>query len=290
MNKWLLVALAVGGSCVACTGGALVLAVLAADDEGGSPPGTAACPDSVQGWQQTVTPAGLVLTRDQLVVELPWAFPFTDALRQGDSEENVWRAVLGERYEPRGFTRAGFGELRLAGPAVERSSGRVVFISFTSGAMSGIANPVAVIGDEAIVQANFPTAGSLLALQQLNRFALGCADVAGRWKSGFSTAAERYAAGTGRFVGVEAVAAWRDLTLEPSGSYRRESSALLNGVFSKRVDSGGWSRDDWSLTLEPEGATPIAFDAALVRVQSGFLLRLTNRQFSADTEEFQRVE
>ncbi|MEW5741815.1 MAG: hypothetical protein AB1938_23040 [Myxococcota bacterium] len=42
--------------------------------------------------------------------------------------------------------------------------------------------------------------------------------------------------------------------------------------------------------LEPDGAEAIAFDAALVAVQNGFLLRLKNRKFASDIEEFQRVE
>lgn len=293
MKRWLVISLvALASLCLLCTGGALLLG-LADDDGAAAGPGTSACPSSYQGWRQDVGERGLVFTQEGtgLVVEQAWPFELTDALRQGDSEENVWRAVLGERYEPQRFTRAGYGERRLAGPATERASGRTVFIAFTSGAQGGIANPVAAIAaDEATLQASFPTEGSLVATQQLNRFSLGCAPVAGRWKSGFSTAAERYAVGTGRFLGVEAVAAWRDMTLTPGGSYERESNALANGVYSKQHDSGSWSNDAWSLVLSPESGEATTYDAALVRVRSGFLLKLTNRKFSGDSEEFQRVE
>lgn len=290
MNRWLIAALAVGGLCVTCSGGVLVLGLLAADDgPAGARPTASGCSDTIDGWHQTIGQGGLVLTREGVTAELPWPFPFTDALRQGDSEENIWRAVLGDRYEPGQLVRGQYGELRLAGPATEHATGRTVFIAFTTGAMSGFAHPVAVIGPDESTLAAFPTSGALNALQDLNRFSLGCAEVEGRWKSGFHTAAERYAAGSGRYLGVEAVAAWRELTLE-SGSYRRESSALLNGVFSKRVDSGSWSHDAWTLTLEPEGDEVNAFDAAFVAVQNGFLLRLANRRYTADIEEFQRVE
>lgn len=293
MKPWVLVAVAVGGLCFMCSGGALLLA-LAGDDDGPSGGraslGTASsCTGTIDGWQQSIAEGVVVLRKEQVTVELPWSFEFTDALRQGDSELNVWQAVLGARYEPGTLERGQYGEPRLAGPATERATGRTVFIVFTSGAMSGFTNPVVVIGpDEGTLRA-FPTYGSLDALKDLNRFSLSCAGVEGRWKSGFHTAAERYAAGTGRYLGVEAVAAWREMTLE-NGSYRRESSALLNGVFNKRVDSGGWTHDDWSLVLEPEGDEAIAFDAAYVAVQSGFLLRLANRKYAADIEEFQRVE
>jgi len=292
MKRWLVVALVVGGTCFMCSAATLVL-VLAGDDEpapGGATRATAAgCSDTLDGWHQAIGEGGLVLSRGGVTAELPWPFEFTDVLRQGDSEANVWRAVLGNRFEPGPFTRGGDGELWLGGPATERSSGRTVFIAFTSGAQSGLAHPVAVIGPDEQTLRAFPGSGALNALNELNRFSLSCAELEGRWKSGFHTAAERYAAGSGRFLGVEAVAAWRDMTLE-SGSYRRESSALLNGVFSKRVDSGSWRHDDWSLVLEPDGAEEIAFDAAFVAVRNGFLLRLANKKFPADIEEFQRVE
>ncbi len=296
MRRWLLVALVLGGGCFFCSGAGLLWALAAADDSSpaggssGGPRATAgACAGTIDGWQQALTEGGVVLTRGELRAELPWGFPFTDALRQGDSELNVWRAVLGSRYEPGQLVRAGYGELYLGGPATERSSGRKVYVAFTTGAANGIANPVVVIGPDESTLRTFASSGALNALQSLNRFPLSCADVAGHWKSGFNTVAERYAAGTGRFVAVEAVAGWRDMQLE-SGTYRRESSALLHGVFEKRVDSGDWSHDAWGLVLEPEGADAIAYDASFVAVQNGFLLRLTNRKFTGDTEEFTRVE
>jgi hypothetical protein len=296
MKKWLLVALGVGGLCFMCTGGVLVFGLLGEDvgggaaESGGEARATAAgCPNAIDGWKQTIGPSGLVLTRGNLTVELAWPFEITDALRQGDSELNLWNAVLGARYQPGPLQHGELGELLLAGPATERSTGRTVYIAFTSGANSGYANPVAVIGpDEATLRA-FPGSQQLLALNGLNRFPLSCAEVQGRWKSGFHTAAERYAVGTGKFLGVEAVGAWRDMTLE-RGSFRRESKALLNGVFHERVETGRWSHDDWSLVLEPDGEEAIAFDAAFVAVPSGFLLRLANKKFAADVEEFQRVE
>jgi hypothetical protein len=290
MNRWLIAALVLGASCFVCSGVALVLGLLSADGSDGPTGATSAgCSDTVDGWHQAIGPRGLVLTRDGVTAEQAWSFEFTDALRQGDSEMNVWRAVLGDRYEPGQLVQGQFGELHLAGPATERSTGRTVFIAFTSGATGGYAHPVAVIGADASTLAAYPTSAALNALTSLNRFSLPCARLEGRWKSGFNTVAERYAAATGRFTGIEAVAAWRDLTLE-RGSFRRESSALLNGVFSRQVDSGAWSHDEWSLVLEPEGAEAITYDAAFIAVQHGFLLRLVNRKFSSDVEEFQQVE
>lgn len=290
MKPWLLVLVAVGGLCMMCSGGVLVLGLLADDESsGGARTLGVGCPDTVDGWQRSITPRALVLTKGDVTAELSWTFEYTDALRQGESEGSLWRAVLGDRYEPGPLERTGPGGTRLAGPATERASGRTVYVAFTSGALNGFASAVAVIGPDASILAAFPDAASLNALSGLNRFPLSCGEVEGQWTSGFNTVAERYAAGTGRFVGVEAVAAWRDLTLE-SGAYRRESSALLNGVFNKRVDSGSWTHDDWSLVLEPDGLEAIAFDASLIAVSGGFVLRLANRKFPADIEEFGRVE
>ncbi len=290
MNRWLIAALVLGASCFVCSGAALVLGLLSVDDAD-SPTGStsAGCSNTVDGWHQMVGARGLVLTRDGVTAELAWSFEFTDALRQGDSELNVWRAVLGDRYEPGQLVQGQFGELHLGGPATERSTGRTVFIAFTSGANSGYAHPVAVIGPDESTLAAYPTSAALNALTSLNRFPLSCATLRGRWKSGFHTVAERYAASTGRFTGLETVAAWSDLTLE-SGSFRRESNALLNGVFTRQVDSGSWSHDEWSLVLEPDGAEAITSDAAFIAVRHGFLLRLVNRKFSGDADEFQHVE
>lgn len=293
MNKWLVVALVVGGSCVVCSGGTLLFALLSDDSgsSGSSSLGSSECPNTLDGWTQSITPGGLVFEKGGVTAELAWPFPITDAHRSGDSEKNLWAAVLGSRYQAQAFTHVGsYGERRLAGPATELSSGRTVFIAFTSAAQSGIANPVAVIVPEEGMLNAFPSEGSLSALFGLNRFALGCASVSGHWKSGFSTAVERYAASTGNFVGVEAVAAWRDMQLEGNGSFHRESMALLHGVFNKRVDSGEWSSGGWSLGLRPEGEEPIDYDAYFVAVPKGFLLHLTNRKFSGDSEEFQRIE
>lgn len=294
MKTWMIVVLVLAGLCVTCSGGVVLLGLVAADDDtpGARPSGASAsgCSSVVDGWQVANTAFGVVATQGNLTVELPWAFPYTDELRQGESEGAVWRAALGSRYEPGPFQRGSWGSSRLSGPATEKSTGRGVFILFISGAASGIASPVALIGPDDSIVAVYPDDSKLGALENLNRFPLSCADVAGRWKSGFSSVAERYAAGTGRYLGVEAVAAWRDMTLESDGSYRRESSAMLNGAFQKRVDSGSWSHDDWSLVLEPEGAEVKRFNAWYIAVQNGFLLKLNDQQFTADNEEFQRVE
>jgi hypothetical protein len=300
MNRWLLVALAIGGALVLCCGGVMVLGLVAGDDDasggsGGSSGGArsvpSGCSDTYDGWHQTITERGLVLTQGELRVELAWPLEFTQALRDGDPDTNVWRAVLGDRFEPGQLTSGQYGERRLAGPATERATGKSVYIVFAPGALNGIASPVAVIGnDAAALNARFPTSGELMALQNLNRFSLSCADVAGKWKSGFSSAAERYSASTGRYLGVETAAAWREMNLEEGGSFHRVSSALLNGVFHKSEDSGSWSNDDWSLVLDRDGDEKLEFNAALVAVQKGFLLRLQNRKFTSDVEEFARVE
>lgn len=292
MKTWVIIALVVAGLCVTCSGGVVLLGLVAAGDDtpgGGSSAASAGgCSSTVDGWQVTTAPYGVVMTRGHLTAELPWPFPYTDELRQGESDGAVWRAALGSRYEPGPFQRGGWGSSRLSGPATEKNTGRSVFIVFISGAESGIASPVALIGPDDSIAAAYPNDSALGALADLNRFPLSCTDVEGHWKSGFSSVAERYAVGTGRYMGIEAVAAWRDMTLD-SGSYRRESSALLNGTFQKRVDSGSWSHDDWSLVLEPEGAEAKHFDAWYIAVQSGFLLKLRDQQFTSDTEEFQRV-
>lgn len=294
MNKWLVVALAVGGACVACSGGTLLLALLAGDDAASGGPsalGTSECPNSVDGWTQTITRDGLVLAKGGVTAELAWPFQITDAHRTGELEPNLWAAVLGDRYRAQAFTERGsFGEHRLAGPATELSSGRTVYVAFTTGSKSGTAYPVAVIVPDEAMLRSFPTDESLSALGALNHFSLGCASVAGRWKSGFSGAAERYAAGSGNFMGVEGIAASTDMQLDGSGSFQRESSALVHGVYEKRVVSGSWTNDGWSLGLRPEGAEPIDYDAFFVAVPNGFLLHLTNRRFAGDSEEFQRVE
>ncbi|MFT3707120.1 MAG: hypothetical protein QM817_05565 [Archangium sp.] len=299
MNKWVMVALAVGGVCVLCCGSLMVLGLVADDtrsSSGGSASGGArsvpsGCSDTFDGWHQEITDRGLVLTKDGLQAELPWPLEFTAELRNGDPDANVWRAVLGDRYEPGQLTSGQYGERRLAGPATERATGRSVYVVFAPGAVNGIASPVAVIGnDAAALNAQFPTSGELMALQNLNRFSLGCAAVAGRWKSGFNSVSERYSATTGQFIGVQTAAAWRDMSLEEGGSFQRESSALLNGVFHKSSDSGSWSNGDWSFVLDRDGAEKIEFNAAFVAVQNGFLLRLQNRKFTSDVEEFARVE
>ena len=75
-----------------------------------------------------------------------------------------------------------------------------------------------------------------------------------------------------------------------SGGWLCFASALLNGVFSKRVDSGSWSHDDWSLAFEPDGAEARSYDAWYIAVQNGFLLHLTDRKFTGDSEDFARAE
>ena len=293
MNRWVIIAAVVGGTLVLCCGGTLVLGLVADDGGGGDFAGArsvpSGCSDAIDGWHQSIAEGGLVLTREGVTAELPWPFPITDALRSGDSELNILNAVIGARYEPGQLQRGQYGELWLSGPVTERAGGKTVYVAFTSGAQSGIANPVVVFAPDAATIGRYSSFSALSAIYDLNRFSLSCAELEGHWKSGFSTAAERYAIGTGQYLGAEAVAAWRDLQLG-SGSYERESSAYVNRMFSKRKDSGSWSHDEWSLRLEPEGDEAIAYNAALIAVQNGFLLRLQNQKFTSDIEEFRKVE
>lgn len=299
MNKWVLVALAVtGGLCVMCSGGVVLLGLVSDDattstggSRGSSTPSVASgdCSDTYEGWHQTIEAGGLVLTKGELVAEMPWPFPFTDALRNGYPEENVWRALLGDRYEPGPFEKGSYGELWLGCTATEKATGKQVYISFTTGALNGIINPVALIGDEATVRGQFHGANPLLNLQELNRFSLGCAGLDGTWKSGFSSAMARYSASTGNFVGIDSAAGSVTLTLDGS-SFTRESTAYVNKVYSKQVTSGSWSSDSWSMRLEPEGKEPVNYDAAMVAVKGGFMLRLRDRKFTSDVDVFSRVE
>ncbi|MFO0600177.1 MAG: hypothetical protein U0228_33015 [Myxococcaceae bacterium] len=297
MKKWVLVALAVGGGlCVMCSGGVLLLGLFSDDSStpGGptsSTPRVASgdCSSTFQGWHQEIEPGGLVLTKGELVAELPWPFEYTNALREGNPSENVWRALLGDRYEPGAFEHGSYGEEWLGGPATEKASGKQVYISFTTGAQNGVINAVALIGDEATVRGQFHGVSPLLALQDLNRFSLGCTELGGTWKSGFATAAARYSASTGNFVGVEGVAG--SLTLKLDGSnFTRESTGYVNKVYSKLVTSGSWSNDAWSVTLEPEGRDTVVYDAALLAVKNGFMLRLQDRKFSGDIDVLAKVE
>lgn len=290
MKPWLLVVLAVGGLCLTGSCGLLFLGLIAADNgEASVATGTGShdCTSNVDGWDARIGERGVVLSKGDVIAELPWSFAYTDELRADDL--NPWRAVLGDRYEPGPMERGRYGDPRLAGPATERSTGRTVYVAFVPGALNGVASPVAIVSANPEVLRAYPDGSSIGALESLNRFPLSCAALEGTWKSGFATAVERYAASTGQYRGVESVAAWRELTLE-GGSYRRVSSAMLNGSFFKRSDSGSWSADHWSLTLEPEGSEAIGFNATLVAVQRGYLLRLQNKQFPADVEEFARTE
>ena len=295
MKKALIAAAVMCGLCAMCSGGLVVLG-LAADDPaepgggGGAARSTpAGCSDTFEGWHQDLTQGGIVLTKGGVTAELPWAFTFTDAMRQGRSEINVFNLVAGSRYRDAKLQGGSYGDQRLAGSAIETATGRTVYVAFTTGASSGVANPVFVVGPDDSVLRAYPTSSELDAVRALNRFSLGCAELEGRWKSGSSTAAERYAAGTGQYLGVTAIAGASDLQLG-SGSYERESRVYLHGVFTKKNDSGDWSHDDWSVTLEPSGADAVRYNASFIAVQNGFLLRLQNQKFAGEVEDFTRVE
>ncbi|MBL8910288.1 MAG: hypothetical protein JNM17_06260 [Archangium sp.] len=294
-NRWVIIALVVGGALVLCCGGTLMLGLVAGEEGGGDFAGArslpSGCSDSVDGWHQAIGEGGLVLTREGATLELPWTFPVTDDMRaNGDVDTAILRAVLGGRYDlAEQINRGPYGDKYRSGTATDRSSGRAVSFAFNSGTESGFASPVIVYADAQTIQNQFGSSDTLSPLWDLNRFSLGCTELEGTWKSGFSTAAERYSIGTGQFQGVEAVAAWRELKLE-SGSYARESNALVNRVFMKENDSGNWSHDDWSLTLEAEGGKVTGYNASLIAVQNGFLLRLQHKEFFRDVEDFRKVE
>jgi hypothetical protein len=291
LKKWVIGVVAVVGALGACCVGSMVLALLTADDStpaASRPAGSGGgCASTVDSWALQVEPFGVSGVRGPLRVLLPWAMPFTNELRAGDPEQNMFTATLGDVLTLNEAANSGGYNPLLSGWATERATGERVFFFFVTASMDGIASPVAVIGPEADVRARFPSEAEVRSLRGLNQFPLSCADVEGHWKSGFSSVAERYAASTGQYLGTSTSAAWSDLKLE-SGSFEREQNAYVNGAYSKQNDSGAWSHDAWSLVLEPEGGESIRYKAAFVAVKSGFLLWLVNEKYSGDSTEFQR--
>lgn len=292
MKPWLIGVLAVLGLSVMCCLGVVVLGLVSDDATpasagvtGTSP--ASGCASTVDQWHLRVEPWGVFGEREAVRVALPWAVKLDDVLRSGDIELNVFNATLGAAYTVTEAHNDHNYNAMLSGVVTERATGKTLGFRYVNAPMDGIVSPVAVIGPEEDLRAHFPNESQVRSLRGLNQFPLDCAEIEGHWRSGFNSIAERYAVSTGQYLGTSTSAAWSDLKLD-DGSFTREQNAYVNRVYTKQNDSGSWSHDSWSLTLEPEGSEPTRYKASLIAVQRGFLLWLMNEKFTGDSTEFQR--
>jgi hypothetical protein len=239
----------------------------------------------VDGWSRATKADFVEMKGGALRAELHYSFPLDDALRAGDTTLNVWDRLLGSRYqaageratggEGPGFTRYGYGA------AVEKATGKNVYIAITPEIANGTAHPVVVIApSQSALQKVLPDEKAVAALQRYNFMPLECQTISGDWTSSFTSAAETYSA-TGSYTGLAVSAASVDLSVRGE-AYSMRKRAYVNGQSSDVTDTGAVAAAGNALVLRSDQGVETTYDAGLVAVRGGYALYVVNRQYSGD--------
>lgn len=253
----------------------------------------AAAPTSTPagGWTAGFLADHVRMTKDGIAVSIFHAIPLDDQLRNGDILENFWRLLVAPSYSARTknvapYEATGHGGIRFAtAKATDAKSGANAFTGLSVFISNGIAYPVmAAARDEATFRSYAARPEDLNALRSLNSFNATRAQIAGRWTSSFSSAAETYYVATGNFAGVQVAAASLNIAFEAPGQYRSETQAVNgkigNLAVQTGVETGSFDIQGNELTLRPPGKDPTVYVCVLEAVRGGMMLRLVNKRYS----------
>ncbi|MCU0354409.1 MAG: hypothetical protein MUD08_11840 [Cytophagales bacterium] len=248
------------------------------------------------GWVATVQAEYVQVTKDGIEVRLYYPDQNLDNNRPPNTsifEPYYWDARVKPDYNTgQVFVREkeaySFGKNdMLEAAATDKKSGKSGYLGMTYRSLNGGGWVItAFTPDRDTYYRLCPNWDAFVQFINYNQFAVAAADLVGQWGGGDATAFEYYNA-AGSYVGFGASAVNNEFTFRSSGKYENRNTVFLNGVQTETNYSGNFSTDQWTLTLtnrDDAGEYACAFNA----YKGGFILRLTNKQFTGLTYTLSR--
>jgi hypothetical protein len=249
------------------------------------------------GWNSTIAEDIVIVTKGNLRVFIYQSVAHNDETRSA-GRNWAWDHIVTRDFNIRSTQYRDHGQVMEAmqapyieGLAVEKSSGRNVFIAMYSQSSSGrIFTTLAIAPDEQTFRNAFPKAedkyeSDLNAMRGYNRFAVDARDLTGTWTGGDGSAINVYDGYTGNYLGMNAAVISDKFIFENSNTYSSEHNGATGQVGNMKafnqVYKGSYTLDKWSISMNNrwKGETD-HFHCYFEVVQGGRILHMQNKQYS----------
>ena len=255
---------------------------------------------NIEDWRVEIQAEGVRFTRGNIIAFQFYNVPLDDRLRSGDTGLNFWNLIVPRSYrvlsqtplEEESFSYS--KNYAVTGQVADKAGRR--YAAFLSTEIAdGIGTPfLSIAPDKGSLRNAFPNAESLRRMRRFNYFPVSRAELAGRWTSSFSSAAETYYVSTGNFAGLAVASANVDFNFSANGTYTLDVQAVTGRIGNLNV-----GRERRQGTFEVEGNTLIlrrsngeveVFNCGLLALRGGKALRIVNRKYATDRWDLLRAK
>jgi hypothetical protein len=254
----------------------------------------------VDGWQAEIFRDYVRLERNGIAVLIFWSVALNDPLRSGHMGLNVWRATVAKsfrvlREEPQPDVPLSYYQPNAVKGELADSSGRRYVGYMTTGLRNGVATPFLVLAaDEGAIQRAFPQYEAIWDMVAFNHFPVSPQELAGRWTSSFSSAAETYYVGSGNYAGLMVAAASVDYDFAANGTYTMKSQAVSGKVgnlaVSKDNQTGTWQVNGYTLVLRDASGKTEEYKCGLIALGGGKALRIQHKVYTGSKWDLLRAK
>ena len=255
---------------------------------------------TIDDWQAEIFRDYVRFDRGGIAVLIFWNVSLNEQLRNGDLALNLWRSVVGRSFRilseaPVAEEQFAYFRKNAVAGQVADNSGRRYAAFLTSPVNNGVASPfLALAPDDATLRRAFPDVDSLRAMQRFNYFPVNPAELAGRWTSSFSSAAESYYVSSGNYAGLTVASASVDYNFAPNGTYTEDTQAVTGRIgalnTSRQHRTGNWQVNANTLILRESNGTVTEYHCGLVAIGGGKALRIINKQYSGSRWDLLRAK
>lgn len=255
---------------------------------------------TIDGWQGEIFRDYVRFDRGGIAVLIFWNISMDDELRRGHTGTNIWRRTAARSFRvlsesPVEEEQFAYFQRNAVLGQVADSNGQRYAAYMTSAMRNGVATPFLVLAaDEGAIRRTFKDAEAIWNMVAYNHFPVSPAELAGRWTSSFSSAAESYYVGSGNYAGLMVAAASVDYQFLPNGTYTEDSQAVGGTVGNLRVSkerrTGTWQVNGNTLILRDSQGKVDEYKCGLVAIGGGKALRIQHKQYTGNRWDLLRAK
>ncbi|MBN8575860.1 MAG: hypothetical protein J0L66_02915 [Cytophagales bacterium] len=243
------------------------------------------------GWTAQVMDDYVVVTKENTKFYMHYGFPIppnTPSSESGTTKAN-WDKLITPRYNvtnlwlnPDVGSWGGSYNYYAEGTAIERSTGKQVYLGFRTIIDGAYFCVEAVAPTKEEYQKHFPTIASLKDMRGSNRFAITKQDVLGDWSSSDGSALQYYNVYTGQSAGMQFSQGAQEFFFRNTDDYNANISGAMGTMGGSQVVfdnkyKGKFTVTDWEITCTGYGGVTQVFTASFEAVKGGRILHITKK-------------
>ena len=244
------------------------------------------------GWVAQAMDDYVLVTKESTKLYLHYGFPIpSNATSLGESETTKanWDKFITPRYtvtnlwlNPDVGSFGGSFNYYAEGTAIEKSTGKQVYIGFRTIIDGAYFCVEAVAPTKAEYQKHFPTLNMLKDMQGSNRFAVTQEDVIGDWSSSSGSTLQYYNVYTGQNAGMQFSQGGQEFFFRSNGEYNANISGAMGNMGGSQVVfdnkyKGKFTVTDWEITCTGYGGKTQVFTGYFEALKGGRILHIAKK-------------